>query len=179
MENLHEQMDEIREYNELLETVLLALCEELDLDPQALVENAQLHEYRYDPEHAAAYRAGDRAPGDREREARHKAWDKVYAERAKRERDIKSGKVVKEDALTADRGREWDTATSRAHEDLARARAAHKKKSSDATLAKVRKAQDRLRDVGYKRSDEEQSNKIYHRGGKVVGTRGEDRYEDR
>ena len=40
MDNLHEQMDEIREYNELLETVLLALCEELDLDPQALVEDA-------------------------------------------------------------------------------------------------------------------------------------------
>jgi hypothetical protein len=39
MDNLHEQMDEIREYNELLETVLLALCEELDLDPQALVED--------------------------------------------------------------------------------------------------------------------------------------------
>ena len=121
MDNLHEQMDEIREYNELLETVLLALCEELDLDPQALVEMA----------------------------------------------------------LTADRGREGDTATSRAREDLDRAKAANKKKSSNTNLAKVRKAEDRLRDIGYKRSDEEQSNKIYHRGGKVVGKRGEITYEDR
>jgi hypothetical protein len=114
-------LDEAMEYTSILEAVILDLCEALDLDPQALVE----------------------------------------------------------DALTADRGREWDTATSRAREDLARAKAAHKKKSSNTNLAKVRKAEDRLRDVGYKRSDEEQSNKIYHRGGKVVGTRGEDRYEDR
>jgi hypothetical protein len=121
IQNPQAALDEAMEYTSILETVILDLCEALDLDPQALVE----------------------------------------------------------DALTADRGREWDTATSRAREDLARAKAANKKKSSNTNLAKVRKAQDRLRDVGYKRSDEEQSNKIYHRGGKVVGTRGEDRYEDR
>jgi hypothetical protein len=48
MDNLHEQMDEIREYNELLETVLLALCEELDLDPQALLEDLQTPERDYE-----------------------------------------------------------------------------------------------------------------------------------
>jgi hypothetical protein len=35
----HEKLQQVEEYNELLETLLLTLCEELDLDPQALVED--------------------------------------------------------------------------------------------------------------------------------------------
>jgi len=40
MEPLHEQVQETEEYNHLLETVLIQLCEELDLDPDELVEDA-------------------------------------------------------------------------------------------------------------------------------------------
>jgi len=39
MENLHEQVQEVEEYNRFLETVLIQLCEELDIDPQELVED--------------------------------------------------------------------------------------------------------------------------------------------
>jgi len=44
MDNLHEQIDEIREYTAALEAVLLSLCEELGLDPQALMEDIQTPE---------------------------------------------------------------------------------------------------------------------------------------
>jgi len=39
MENLHEQIEEVDEYNHLLETVLIQLCEELEIDPDELVED--------------------------------------------------------------------------------------------------------------------------------------------
>jgi len=38
MENLHEQIEEVDEYNHLLETVLIQLCEELEIDPDELME---------------------------------------------------------------------------------------------------------------------------------------------
>jgi len=44
----HEKLQQVEEYNELLETVLLALCEELDLDPQALLEDLQTPERDYE-----------------------------------------------------------------------------------------------------------------------------------
>jgi len=48
MENLHEQIEEVDEYNRLLESVLEELCKELDLDPQELKEDPTSLQLMYD-----------------------------------------------------------------------------------------------------------------------------------
>jgi hypothetical protein len=44
IQNPQAALDEAMEYTALLETVLLALCEELELDPNALLEDVQTYE---------------------------------------------------------------------------------------------------------------------------------------
>jgi len=48
MENLHEQIEEVDEYNRLLESVLEELCKELYLDPQELKEDPTSLQLMYD-----------------------------------------------------------------------------------------------------------------------------------
>jgi hypothetical protein len=46
VQNPQAALDEALEYTALLEEVLLALCEELDIDPEALMEDIQTPERR-------------------------------------------------------------------------------------------------------------------------------------
>ena len=108
---------------------------------------------------------GKKSPVHAQAKAHHE-----YARKESKKMDaIAKRKGVQEDVQNVDRWQEAETEKRRAHEDLARAKAAHKKKSSDATLRKIRKAEDRIRDIGYKHRDEHESPNIYGRGGKVVG----------
>lgn len=62
IQNPQAALDEAMEYNELLETVLLALCEELELDPNALLEDIQTPEREAESEknlRKLSRRAGD------------------------------------------------------------------------------------------------------------------------
>jgi hypothetical protein len=92
MENLHEQLEAIEDYTSVLEEALVALCEELDIDPQALVEDIMT---------SARQREHSKALGKMERKVDHyatgpsvaRAWDKEQSRRAQAQREGKSKKL--------------------------------------------------------------------------------------
>ena len=92
-------LDEAMEYTAALEAVLLALCEELDLDPQALLEDLQTPER--DHEMYSSIRAKKQAAGAHRLKAKTAAADarKLKAQDAAEKADPenvhgKGGKVV-------------------------------------------------------------------------------------
>jgi hypothetical protein len=72
MENLHEQLEAIEDYTSVLEEALVALCEEMEIDPAALVEDIQTDE-RYQEMRIKGVQArsdAQRVRGRRDAEAR-------------------------------------------------------------------------------------------------------------
>ena len=99
MEPLHEQVQETEEYNRFLETVLIQLCEELDLDPDELVEDAMTmarereHIKKMEKQGKKTERAHGRHGAGEKTSAFHREYSKSQALGKRYEKEMKSRNV--------------------------------------------------------------------------------------
>jgi hypothetical protein len=101
IQNPQAALDEAMEYNELLETVLLALCEELELDPNALLEDVQTYERSQETEKKSKKLDKNirKATNSQQHRRAVQAWDKHAKQVRKEVRSktlyAKGGKTVR------------------------------------------------------------------------------------
>ena len=144
VQNPQAALDEAMEYTAALETVLLSLCEELDLDPNALLEDVQTFERKIETQAETrrlqrqrdAARRRNTAAGDKqERSAsaklRHR-YKRDMKELASKQLYAKGGKVVRKGTKKYNQEMERSKKQTAAHEKATQ-------KKFDAEMARIRK----------------------------------------